>query len=345
MRGARVRDQHPWIKSGTGAAAAVPLPVYQAFSGALLALGSLAREAGPERFLHESLLILRRCIGFDSAWWGEVCPSTAVRAPRNLMHASIGLSPDFAREWNQTVAASDCFARASMDSLGVVVREGGGEPPGDAEEMAAFVERHGLRTIMAITEDLPGSGLLFFVCLYRNCPRSPFSDLESMLFHAFSRHLLQHWTYRLADMRASSKAASLASLAIADMQGRLSFLGGGVGGLLWKACENWQGTILPARVVDGLSRAPCSIALGGSRLLLDRSGPLAVLSLVDDGTRALRLSPRELSAAMLYARGHSYKEIARLMGLTPATVRSYLKNAYGSLGVSNKIELLAALST
>lgn len=339
-----MRERHPWIKTGCGAAAAVPHPVYLAFSGALLALGELARDAGPEQFLRESLLILRRRIGFDSAWWGEVCPATAARAPRNLMHASIGLSPDFAQQWNQTVAASDSFARASMDSLGVVVREDGGDCPDDAEEMAAFVERHGLRTTMAITDELPGSGLLFFVCLYRNCPRSPFSDLESMLFQTFSRHLLQHWGHQLADMRAASKATSLASLAIADMQGRLSFVGGGVGRLLGGVCENWQGTVLPARVVDGLSRAPCSIALAGRRLLLDRSGPLAVLSLVDDTTRVLRVSPRELSAAMLYARGHSYKEIARLMGLTPATVRSYLKNAYGGLGVSNKIELLAALS-
>ncbi|SEN85888.1 transcriptional regulator, LuxR family [Duganella sp. CF517] len=341
-----MRDQHPSIKTGCGAGAAVPPPVYLAFSGALLALGELAREAGPQQFLHESLLILRRFIGFDSAWWGEVSPATGTRAPRNLMHSSIGLSPDFAQEWNQTVAASDGFARASMDRLGVVVREGGGAPPDVRQEMVAFVERHGLRTVMAITDELPGSGLLFFVCLYRNCAgtRSRFSDLESMLFHAFSRHLLQHWAYRLADMRAASKATSLASLAVSDMQGRLSFLGGGVGRLLGSACDNWQGTILPAKVVDGLARAPCSIALAGSRLLLDRSGPLAVLTLVDDATRASRVSPRELSAAMLYARGHSYKEIARLMGLTPATVRSYLKSAYGSLGVSNKIELLAALA-
>ena len=302
-----MRDRYPWIKSGCGTAAAVPQSVYLAFSGAVLALGELARQAGPEQFVRESLLILRRCIGFDSAWWGEVSPATAARAPRNLMHASIGLSPDFAREWNHTIAASDSFARASMNSLGVVVREGGGECPDDAEDMAAFVERHGLRTTMAITEDLPGDGLLFFVCLYRNCPRSPFSDLESMLFHAFSRHLLQHWTHRLADLRAASKATSLASLAISDMQGRLSFLGGGVGRLLWNVCEDWQGTFLPAKVVDGLARAPCSIALAGNRLLLDRSGPLAVLSLVDDATPALRVSPRELSAAMLYARGHSYK--------------------------------------
>jgi DNA-binding NarL/FixJ family response regulator len=32
------------------------------------------------------------------------------------------------------------------------------------------------------------------------------------------------------------------------------------------------------------------------------------------------------------------------MGLSPSTVRTYLRNAYGSLGVSNKIELATALA-
>ena len=31
------------------------------------------------------------------------------------------------------------------------------------------------------------------------------------------------------------------------------------------------------------------------------------------------------------------------LGLTPATVRTYLRTAYAALGVSNKLELVAAL--
>jgi DNA-binding CsgD family transcriptional regulator len=46
---------------------------------------------------------------------------------------------------------------------------------------------------------------------------------------------------------------------------------------------------------------------------------------------------------MLYAQGHSYKEIARLLGLSPATVRTYLRSVYIQLGVRNKIELGGAL--
>ncbi|MDX5434676.1 MAG: helix-turn-helix transcriptional regulator, partial [Halomonas sp.] len=55
------------------------------------------------------------------------------------------------------------------------------------------------------------------------------------------------------------------------------------------------------------------------------------------------LAPRELSAARLYSQGSSYKEVARTLGVTPATARTYLRNAYVRLGVSNKVELISAL--
>ena len=46
---------------------------------------------------------------------------------------------------------------------------------------------------------------------------------------------------------------------------------------------------------------------------------------------------------MLYAEGRSHKDIAATLGLTPATVRTYLRTAYAALGVSTKLELVAAL--
>ena len=44
-----------------------------------------------------------------------------------------------------------------------------------------------------------------------------------------------------------------------------------------------------------------------------------------------------------YAQGRSHKDIAATLGLTPATVRTYLRTAYAALGVSNKLELVVAL--
>ncbi|WP_430981999.1 response regulator transcription factor [Burkholderia stabilis] len=40
-----------------------------------------------------------------------------------------------------------------------------------------------------------------------------------------------------------------------------------------------------------------------------------------------------------FAAGRSYKEISRVIGLSPATVRTYLQRVYAHLGVSNKVQL------
>ena len=51
-----------------------------------------------------------------------------------------------------------------------------------------------------------------------------------------------------------------------------------------------------------------------------------------------------MSVALLYADGRSHKEIARATGLAPATVRTYLRGAYLTLGVSDKVALGRALA-
>jgi DNA-binding CsgD family transcriptional regulator len=104
----------------------------------------------------------------------------------------------------------------------------------------------------------------------------------------------------------------------------------------------WAGSALPAELASMLARAPCVVTLGAHRLALQPCGELVTLAL-ERGGRVTRLPPRERSVAMLYAQGRSYKEIARLLGLSPATVRTYLRSVYVQLGVRNKIELGGAL--
>lgn len=55
------------------------------------------------------------------------------------------------------------------------------------------------------------------------------------------------------------------------------------------------------------------------------------------------LTKREREVAEAYAAGHSYKEIARRIELSPLTVRTHLRTVYRKLGVTSKIELSQAL--
>lgn len=54
---------------------------------------------------------------------------------------------------------------------------------------------------------------------------------------------------------------------------------------------------------------------------------------------ALLLSPRERSVAVLYGQGLTYKEVARRLGISPATVRHHLRQAYAKLGIQDKAEI------
>ncbi|AVS95605.1 helix-turn-helix transcriptional regulator [Paracidovorax avenae] len=316
----------------------------QAFSAGLLRLSERARQGAPQAMLRDALDILRTLVPFDMAWWGEVSAGTSQVAPRNWLHGSIGLSRQFAQEWNQ-LSMEDEFAQASLDSLGQVVvgNACSGQPLSASPRVEAFCERHGLFHSMAFTVALPDSGLQFFVCVYRKPLAPPFSGQDAALFGEFVPHLLDHWRHMLETLQSASIARAWDSYALADTEGRLLFLGLRVGQALAQAHPGWSGTALPPECHAALRQLPGSLEVSRScRLHLEACGALVCLRL-PSRQRKSPLAPREMSAALLYAHGHGYKAIAGLLGLSPATVRTYLRSAYTVLGVRNKVELAAAL--
>jgi len=56
-----------------------------------------------------------------------------------------------------------------------------------------------------------------------------------------------------------------------------------------------------------------------------------------------QLTPAELAVARLAARSLSYKEVARELGTSPATVRNQLHSVYGKLNINGKAALAQAL--
>jgi DNA-binding CsgD family transcriptional regulator len=320
-----------------------PADALRALSRSLLTLAQRAQQAQPQDVLHQALQTLRELVPFDAAWWGEVSAGDVHTGPRNWLHGSIGLSQSFAQEWN-ALSAVDEFARQSMDRLGVVIRER--DVVGEAvehPEVVAFSQRHGLYHCMALTAELPHSGLLFFVSVYRPQARSEFTDEETVLFGEFVVHLLQHWHHVLQRLQSESASRPWDSFALAEPSGELLFAGLRISMALGEACPGWTGTRVPPEVLQALPRAPCSLLVGKScRLRLEPCGPLVAVSMASRHPGS-PLAPRELSAAMLYAQGRSHKDIAATLGLTPATVRTYLRTAYAALGVNNKLALVAAL--
>ncbi len=319
----------------------------EAFSGALLKLDQLAADASPAQLMREGLSGLRTLVPFDAAWWGETSGGINGLAPRNWLSGCINLSDDFAREWNR-ISSEDRFANDSMRMLGVVVFQSGYADPEPTVE--AFARRHDLFHLMAITRALPGSGLLQFVSLYRHRRSPEFDPAHRVLFEQFSAHLMQRWSARIAvllaggDPRRHGSAAGAADEhGLVDASGDFVYVGARLALLLRERFAKWDGTHLPEDLTQAVRQAPAVLKLGRRRLSTQRCGELVLLSVAPQRRMAL-LPPRELSVALLYADGRSHKQIARETGLTPSTVRTYLREAYLRLGVSDKVALGRALA-
>lgn len=96
-----------------------------------------------------------------------------------------------------------------------------------------------------------------------------------------------------------------------------------------------------------------------SYLLKSMPGPefLAAIHRVDEGQRFLPkkvasrlaertpcsdLTPRELEVLELAGKGFTYREIAKLLGVTGNTIRTHLKTVFAKLDVNNRAEAVAA---
>lgn len=321
--------------------------VLKRFSRELMELTQLPRCSIPERWLCEAVQGFANIVGFDAAWWGQLYlpsdSSSSTFSPSVMMDGSLGLSSTFAQEWH-SISGVDRFAKASMSYLGKAVRGGHDDLPNtDCTEVESFCQRHDILHSMAVTLEFPCNGMLFFVSVYRSKTSSEFDKLDAVLMEEFLNHLAYYWKQYLAKIRFDTLPNGWDSYALSNRKGELLYIGKEVRVALERKYVGWQGSNLPRLISDQLSTAPHTLMSNEKKgIIVHHSGDLVALTLCSHQRSSL-LSPRELSAARLYAQGLSHKQVARMLGITPATTRTYLRSAYVQLGVSNKVELLSAL--
>jgi DNA-binding CsgD family transcriptional regulator len=316
-----------------------PMGTLDAFNRCVLQLGRLARERGASQFTTQGLQSFRQLVPFASAWWGEMSTSGDSAPPQNWMHGRIDLAESFAAEWN-AIAGNDSFSHDTLARPGEIVRDHGFNDP--CEEVNVFARRYDLFYLMCITFELPESGMVFFVCLYRGEDDHAFNDDEASLFSAFCDHLFQLWRFQVQDMIRLDTGDGAKDIGVARLDGSLLYVGGRLCETILRHVPGWSGSMLPTQIAAQLTKAPCVIRLGRTPLTLTPNAEHVILSLKTQAHNTV-LAPREMTAALLFADGHSYKEIAKILALSPATVRTYLRNCYLQLGVKSKVELGSVL--
>ncbi len=314
------------------------------FSAEVLALGQMARMQPVTEFLGNAVARVGTCIGHHGAWWGLCVDRGSDQIPEIQQAEVIGLPETTTTDWRK-VGAKDPFARAAVGHPGQVQRVERMSSQGWPAAVAGFAKRLGIEHGMALCLGESASGQMFFLALYRGSDGEAFTRADETIFRELVRHVAQLWQYSLQDALCRAASDEIDGMALASRDGRLHYAGTQIFELLYRSWPKWDGLVLPAPLVAQLAKAPCTIRLQKEHVSVSLIGDQWHLVRVSGDASHRFLTPRERRVAHLFAQGMTYKEIARQVSLTPATVRTYLRNAYSSLGVKNKVELATALAS
>ncbi|MFD2273611.1 response regulator transcription factor [Undibacterium arcticum] len=241
----------------------------------------------------------------------------------------------FVQEW-EAICPRDDLRESVVGHPGVTALKSGHSPDRD---LRRFDARHGLHSALStVVNDKTGT-LVQFISLFRPESAPPFSQRERDLKELIMPHLMQAWNTSWREAPADSGQPS--ALLAAD--GRLICADDHFLSTMYAAWPNWNGkqiALTPSQGAgfSGPHAATAKIAIDPVR----GSAPGTVRVSISAGPRGA-LSNRERAVAERYATGLSYKEIAKTLNLSPATVRSYVKSCYEKLSVSNKSQLLMTL--
>lgn len=134
------------------------------------------------------------------------------------------------------------------------------------------------------------------------------------------------------------------STALATPEGCLHFVDPEVIRLMQLEWKEWMPPLLPRLLIDSLRQNSEMIFVGVSIYVkASMQGNMICMIIIEKRRQQVPLSTAEYRAARLAAEGLTYKEIARKLDISPATIRNQLHSAYRKLGVSNKTALRNAL--
>jgi len=306
----------------------------------------MARELPAGEFQDEIVRQLRPLFRFDSSMWG----SGMISGDRLIVH-SIHLHnqpAEMIENW-ETVNHEDTVSHVASSHLGRVVNVHapslfrGNKGAG----MRAHNQRFEIANCLVIGGAQPGTPLRNWVSLFRRNADEQFSRRESRMFQSLFPHLVEALTInRLLQVGNQLLMMREARPAVAIVD-RVGFIYTESGNFSETLRRDWPSTgngIVPKALMDAIAGAPFGEASTKSIAVSSEPvGDLLLLRLRNLGP-VDRLSARERQVAQGFGTGMSHKEIAKQLGISPATARNYIQIIYAKLGITDKASLATLLA-
>lgn len=313
-----------------------------ALSPLLLALCRAAQQPDIAAFQADALALLRERVPFDAGLWGAGIDSDARLHQVHTWQVDARILDRINQDVEHNVVPLRCCAQPGVahvfdsDTL-------------RAHPSAAWVPSElGYEQLLAIVVIDATTGLLGSLGLLRRQAEPAFDASDCRWLELLMPHLLQmlnvaHLSH-LQQVRSSS-LPPLDRLAITDACGVVHLMEPGFAELLREQWPQWSGPCLPDSVL--LDPKPVRTRRKGTAAALVVEVGEAAENLLVRVRRCSaldRLSPQERAVSTAYAQGNSHKEVARALGVTPATVRHHLRRVYAKLAVDDKAALAQRLT-
>lgn len=305
----------------------------------LLQLYADSRERDPSTYATAALAGVRRLLSADKACWGIISHSRAGRHLRSSFTS--GLQPGWQSCW-ESVKHDDSLAKAIARTRNRTVTLESAELPA-ASGLLRLADGFDIGQTLSASLDFLDPDTFMFVSVYRNHGRRSFSQRDKTINQLLIPHLQAAWNENLREsLRASNGSSRSVYRVFVDHEARPVGEHEEFAMTAARHWQAWRGPILPPELRQAMQR---SHAAGGAwisgRNWSVRATPAGLLILVELRERSQldNLTKRKLEVSKLFAHGATHKDIARLAGLRPSTVRHYLREAYAKLGIDNKASL------
>ncbi len=202
------------------------------------------------------------------------------------------------------------------------------------------------QTLCTCSAPRPDSVLHTVVSVYRARRRDEFTTTERRLKEALFPHWIEAASLNLLLYLQSKEIEHQGQgAAVCDRFGFILHADSNFQSLLTAEWKEWDGAQLPWPIRRIVTPRRDGRRIWSGRRLTCHARPLGDAFLVTAARRdALDLlTPRQRQIAELLIQGHTYKAIARQLGLSPSTVTNYANTIYSQLKVRSKTELAALL--
>ncbi|QYZ69724.1 response regulator transcription factor [Neotabrizicola shimadae] len=282
---------------------------------------------------------LSRTLGFDAAWYGWA----TLRPEGVTVYANATLNlPDGFYDYWRTMSHQDLLARTMIENPGTVAIYDRRQQR-QTDGMEDLSDRFGLRRMSTAMNGSYGDYAAFYISSYRVGDHArPLNEAE-LDFLQCAVDQLSSAMKLTTNLPGHTPPPGSVTILVSET---------GIGLLGLPALRQQFGEIWPRWTGDHLPEQLARlIGLPGQHILPDRDLVVQVeaaprfcrMGLHRLTLRRLNrfdlLTAREREVARALAKGHSHKEVARLLGLSPATVRNQTQSIYSKLMIDNRSAL------